>query len=1441
MTDMKRNPDDPLQPQGKTQQPAPEEEVDLLAAASKELHPDSDEEFKPIQLADLEEASSELLGPPDSHAEVDIEQAAREMTQQGGAPAEGSGSGASLVSWGELVQEPQESSAVDLGAAPAVKFDALSDIDIVRKWAHEQTEATQEPPTSGPGAAAPLPFTLDEPPRPRGPRATQLAAKGAVHTMLAPAGETLPKEETTAREIPMAAPVAQEPAGPAAAKAAEGSGVLIKPVGHSSKVDLSSDPWMELPEAAPVAPVPGDSGVLVTPLDESSSVNLGSDPVVSLPQAEAPPPQKPRGQLPPRQVEDSGVLVTPPDESSSVDLGSHMDINLLSSGLLDVDESRKGLLPRRADSAINLDEPAAAPPIKPAKPVRVQEEEEVDFLSAEAPAEKESALADDLLGTQEMPAPSSGIDWDKVPEGTTATREPADLEETVEKPSEEMELDEEATEPEAEVAEKPAKKGKKAAKQRKPRRLVSGLVGAVVGAALALGIWTAGYEPPQEWRRQVQPHLQSVQPYLQQAGLPPPKVEPTRGPGGIGSGPRTPRQHLDSGDVRLAMDQVETADPATRGEATWLNYLHGLKGAAPKAEAPEVQKAITDLQAARTPEAYFWLGYIHESTGKMAEARTAYEEGMKAEPDRKQQRKFQAALHRLDLQMSAAPAVGGAQSRATGLDLALILIALQAPAAEAVDDEEAGFKFWEAAKLAQGGDFDGARKALGEAKALHDKRRFQNLRKAQNPLSDPTEEIFRKSCDDLQAYMDVRSLLKNSGYDPRMPASESLKQLAADKKKADDTLATTLKDAAAKLSLKDDMMTPQDILKGITDLADARKKADDELTTLRTELTDAKFVSDSQKDLLTGLKALVKDDKDMATGKKAAEDKLAKVATQLDAAGIKEPELDKGVDKLAAARNDLTMTVGEVAKKLEAGQFIAPKADRDALLKGLEKALAQAHQPLVTALGHLTSHLGGIGSTGAGTLQALDLTGRLAASQGQTAAYLIQVRQSRTPREMLPLWMEALQDSNHKEVLDPATLDAQRVLNDQAATAEEKAEAQALQGLVLRNQGKYDEARKALQAAVKVPAKEGSNFCRKEGARILKELTDPNAHYASGAENLYSAGKADEALAAADTGLAVFPNNGDLLALRAQAKLDQARKSAKKLTAPDVAAAQKDADAAIAAGAVAEGNYAAGLIAEATGDVARAEKNFREALKAHAATDAAGNSYRMALARVLLSPKRPRPVPAEVGDKIGQLDPARLTSFLALLLVAVQADADLDAPPPMPEVEEAIKLADEMIKANDYRGHLIKAQALGKKGIWNTALQEYVEGLRHLIRPEYASGLAYIVDNHPAFRRPDSLRPPDQLQAEKFYGNGLRFYFNRQYPEAERELLEAVRYNDQDARYLYYLGLSRLLQGKRETALEDFRLGAMLEQQQRPSPAAIAGSLERVQGPIRQTLNKYRP
>jgi tetratricopeptide (TPR) repeat protein len=136
-------------------------------------------------------------------------------------------------------------------------------------------------------------------------------------------------------------------------------------------------------------------------------------------------------------------------------------------------------------------------------------------------------------------------------------------------------------------------------------------------------------------------------------------------------------------------------------------------------------------------------------------------------------------------------------------------------------------------------------------------------------------------------------------------------------------------------------------------------------------------------------------------------------------------------------------------------------------------------------------------------------------------------------------------------------------------------------------------------------------------------------------------------------------------------------------------------------------------------------------------------------------------------------------------------------------------------------------------------LFDFVEGLKVLC-PQYGPRLAVLVADHPAFKRPDAILPPDPLRAEGFYGRGLRLYFEGRYGAAEKEFLQAVRFHNQDARYLYFLGLSRLGLGQLELALEDFRLGARLEVLEKPARGAVSFSLERVQGPHRRLLNGFR-
>jgi tetratricopeptide (TPR) repeat protein len=308
---------------------------------------------------------------------------------------------------------------------------------------------------------------------------------------------------------------------------------------------------------------------------------------------------------------------------------------------------------------------------------------------------------------------------------------------------------------------------------------------------------------------------------------------------------------------------------------------------------------------------------------------------------------------------------------------------------------------------------------------------------------------------------------------------------------------------------------------------------------------------------------------------------------------------------------------------------------------------------------------------------------------------------------------------------------------------------------------------------------------------------------------------------------------------------------------PIIDQARKDANAAIAAGALADGNFAAGRVAEELGDKATAEKHYREALKAHPADDRAGSRYRVALGRILLQFTPPKLGPEagegngkKVGMKAPKLDLERqlrlaiekkdtTALFVLLTVAAVQPEDDLDNDPAL---DEAIRLGEAAIRAGNPEGYLVKGLALARKGMWTEALQSYTEGLRRIIKPDQGAGLYYIIDHHPAFQLPDALRNPDLAVAEKHYANGLRDYFLGRYPQAEKELLEAYRNNGQDARILYYLGLARLgQQGKRDQAIVNFQMGALLERQQKPGSAAVGAALERVQGAPRRSLETYRP
>jgi hypothetical protein len=91
------------------------------------------------------------------------------------------------------------------------------------------------------------------------------------------------------------------------------------------------------------------------------------------------------------------------------------------------------------------------------------------------------------------------------------------------------------------------------------------------------------------------------------------------------------------------------------------------------------------------------------------------------------------------------------------------------------------------------------------------------------------------------------------------------------------------------------------------------------------------------------------------------------------------------------------------------------------------------------------------------------------------------------------------------------------------------------------------------------------------------------------------------------------------------------------------------------------------------------------------------------------------------------------------------------------------------------------------------------------------------------------------------YGGGIHQYFDAHYEEAIHLFNFAIDENDNDARAFYFRGLSQLGLDNFEAADSDFRRGASIETgSDKRRSGLVTESLERIQGPIRILLEKYR-
>ncbi len=842
------------------------------------------------------------------------------------------------------------------------------------------------------------------------------------------------------------------------------------------------------------------------------------------------------------------------------------------------------------------------------------------------------------------------------------------------------------------------------------------------------------------------------------------------------------------------IDENSGEDRAARGEFLWKKYLSKTQPPL-KADADEVKKAIVDLTAAQdkpaaaetaiaaAADAFFWQGHIQETLGKRDEALDIYKKAagrFSANPELKQ--RFDDSILRIEvLQPAKAPAPPGPGAGAM-LPIEFFPFDLEfLPAQQPKPLPEAGPDFWRALKEAAALNFDGekgAMKTLETALDKHRKRKLSQIGKPQNPFSDPAEEIFVKAGEQILSYWKLQERLKSGNY------------LAADKAdsaKALEALFTDLKTAQA------DLVTAK---KEYATLDAEKKKADKNIETLTTERD---------------------------TEKKAKDTALADLLTAQNTLKTEQLNLAKEKEKVVAAAN-ITIRLEKDKQRLEetiigTGEKVGlrdidPVRSKSILFQKLDDLVEVAKK--------------------------VDPDNRLASSIVEIRDLNSALSQRWSPEVMLGFWTPLLADRTQKEAVALALKDVERVKANAKAPLESRSQAFAVEGLALRNKNEFAKAKTALAEAMRGDV--AGPTWKPLAKEVLNELSDPAASYLPRAEELVVKRRFNDALTVLDEGMKVFADkNGELLALRSQVHLEKALNSNTRLTAATegLKEALDDAEAAIKAGAEGAGHFAAGRLAEEMGQRPEAELLYRKAMAELPENHPDTAKARLAIARMLLQGIEPKPEPMPKTGKGPDVKGRRLGHF-RLPDVAALVLADLPPAEDEAKIKKAMELADEVLARKDIdQLPLLKAQALAVKGMATEALKTYTQGLKAHLSREHYEGLKKLIEEHPYLRRPDVARIAHPMQAEKHYAQGLNRFYNREYDVAEKEFSKAIENFEQDARYFYFLGLSRLAQGKLG-AKEDFEQGARLEIDNRPGPGAVNAALERIQGVPRKTINEVR-
>lgn len=125
-----------------------------------------------------------------------------------------------------------------------------------------------------------------------------------------------------------------------------------------------------------------------------------------------------------------------------------------------------------------------------------------------------------------------------------------------------------------------------------------------------------------------------------------------------------------------------------------------------------------------------------------------------------------------------------------------------------------------------------------------------------------------------------------------------------------------------------------------------------------------------------------------------------------------------------------------------------------------------------------------------------------------------------------------------------------------------------------------------------------------------------------------------------------------------------------------------------------------------------------------------------------------------------------------------------------------------------------------------------------MIRPAMLTGLACLLSSMLLSPVPAVAQQASALAS--VYGRGVHAYFAGNTSQAEQYFSQVIDAGSSDPRPYYFRAVLRLNAGRQFEAENDMRVGANFEARNPGTNSRIGRSLQRVQGPARRTLEKFR-